>query len=273
MDEWRGHRPERMKRIASWYAVVAVSMILLPLLLVAATARADIELAKETFERDTDPITAALSVTGLPDGAKIRGTFTVSGRATVTERSGYYIPQVGPDGKPVLDESGKQVLVPAPTEYFIDAAPGEHVITAQGVWVLTRDVTVGGESFPVLVDFGQYTFTKSFVVSGGDDPVPPPPPPGTRWGLILHESTKDTPAQGALWVELRKTWQENRLRIYDKDELPPSQRAIMQSEPYRQYVAKKGLLPALIVLTESAAVLKVVPCPDSASGIENEVNQ
>ena len=94
------------------------------------------------------PLVATLQLgEQIPEGAKVRGSWDVPGAA----------------------------WLPCGDSIHIWAAPGKVQITASGVWVLTRDVTIGEETFPVLVDFGQYNYNAEVLV--GEDPNPPPPPP------------------------------------------------------------------------------------------------
>jgi len=120
--------------------------------MLAAPALAGISVPGEV-ERDK-PVVAVVQMEGIPEGAKMRGSIQVT--------DAEYL-----DG-------------PNPNEYHIWGGPGEHQIIATGVWVQTEDVDVGdGKVVPVLVDFGQYRYTASFTVKGGDDPNPPIPPTPT----------------------------------------------------------------------------------------------
>src|SRR3990172_5060463 len=99
------------------------------LFLFVCLARADIECEPQYDEHE--PIVATVTITDVPEGAKLRGSFAVS--------DGKYLPA-------------------SENVYHVWAGPGKHLLTAQGVWVLTKDVTVEGQTFPVLLDFGQFRY-------------------------------------------------------------------------------------------------------------------
>lgn len=211
----------------------AIGIVVLTLL-TTALAWGDIEVADTV--KPYEPIVAKVTITGVPEGAKLRGSFQVT--------DAQYIQ---------VDEQ----------TFHLWAKPGTHAITAQGVWVLTKDVTVEGQTFPVLLDFGQYIYNKSFVVEGGDDPVPPPPPPpGTRIGVILEESADRTPAQGLLWAQLRKEYQPGRMLILDDDQ-PEAQKYLPLSKLTQR--------PVLLVLTDKGALVREVSAPSSVADVAKEM--
>jgi hypothetical protein len=202
-------------------------------------AWAEIELNKEVFERDTDPVVAKVTITNVPDGAKLRGSFSVSGQATVLERAG---------------------------EYLVWAGPGEHAITSQGVWVLTQELDVNGTKVPVLVDFGTYLYTKKFVVKGGDGPVPPPPPPppGERRAVILEESDSRTATQAALYSAARKQLQ-GKWDVLDQHQA--------EAQKFLKLVEGRPL-PILLVLAAPAdSLVRAVAVPTSVDGILAEMSK
>lgn len=223
--------------------VQPVQNLILPLMLWLAlfsSALADIEV-KPQYD-DHEPIVATVTITGVPEGAKLRGSFAVS--------DGSYL------------SAGENI-------YHIWAGPGKHLLTAQGVWVLTRDVTVDGQTFPVLLDFGQFKFDKTIVVGGEVPPVPPippvpPDPPGIRWAIIWEATEARTPQQASLYIQLRKTAEKNRLFILDVHQLPP------KWEAWRKLAPEKLEVPALMVLAGDK-VLRVVPCPSSADAVKQEI--
>jgi len=130
------------------------------------------------------PLVATLQLgEQIPEGAKVRGSWDVPGAA----------------------------WLPCGDSIHIWAAPGTVKITASGVWVLTRDVTVGEETFPVLVDFGQYNYNAEVLV--GEDPNPPPPPPPPPGG----------PYEIAMFYEADKL-----------DNYPQSQRSLLTSLSLRE---------------------------------------
>jgi hypothetical protein len=207
-------------------------------LCLVATAWGDIEV-KPQYDAN-EPIVATVTITGVPEGAKLRGSFSVS--------DGSYLP------------AGENI-------YHIWAAPGKHLLSAQGVWVLTRDVTVEGQTFPVLLDFGQFKFERTIVVGGEVPPVPPPvppPPPGNRKAVILEESKDKTAAQALLWAQLIKKYPPEKLQILD-DDLPAAQ----------QYVSLSKLTqrPVLLVLTEAGALIREVSVPSSVAAVEQEIGR
>jgi hypothetical protein len=134
--------------------------------LAATLARAEIEVPEQI---KTHTVTAVRIVpTGVPEGAKMRGTF----EAPTTS----YLP------------CGENV-------YHLTGPPGKHVLRASGMWVLTKDVAIGvdGATVPVLLDFGWYEYRKTVVIGEGDDddgPDPPPPPPPARLGVMIIEDAE-----------------------------------------------------------------------------------
>ena len=196
---------------------------------------ADIQ-CQDTYA-EHEPIVVTIGVTNVPDGAKLRGSFAVTGAAYV--------------------EAGGT--------FYVWAAPGTHTISATGVWVLTEDVVIGERTVPVLVDFGQYTYSKQIVVGEVPDPVPPPDPtpPGTRRAVILEESDSRTNAQASLYGQLRKEFQDSRLEILDDD----------QSGAAR-YVSLAPNLPrpTLIVLAgPDSKLVRAVALPGSVEAVKQEI--
>jgi hypothetical protein len=210
-------------------------MLWLPFwLCLVATAWGDID-AKPQYD-DHEPIVATVTITGVPEGAKLRGSFAVS--------DGSYLP------------AGENT-------YHIWAAPGKHLLSSAGVWVLTKDVTVEGQTFAVLIDFGQFRYERTIVV-GGEVPPVPPPTPGQRWAIVWEETSERTPAQAALYLQLRKTWEANKLFVLDVSQLPP------KWEAWRKVLPVNQVLPALMVLAGDKC-LRVVPCPSSVDAVKQEV--
>lgn len=171
----------------------------------ASTILADIEV-KPQYEAH-EPIVATVTITEVPEGAKLRGSIQIDGAS--------YIP------------AGDNV-------YHIWAKPGKYKIVASGVWVLTSELDVNGTKVPVLVDFGQYSYVKTFVVGEGDQPNPPDPPtPGGPYQVVLF-------------------YQPDQL-----DNYTPDQRQILNSQAYREKLKAAGHL-LLGVLPDNAA-----PSPQS----------
>ena len=202
---------------------------------------ADIQ-CQESYQ-DHEPIVAVVTMTGVPEGARLRGSFDIS------------------DAKYVV--AGDNV-------YHVWAAPGTHLMTAAGIWVLTKDVTIDGQTMPVLVDFGQYSYTKTITVGEVVPPVPPPPipPPGKRWGTIIEESKSRTAPQASLWQKVRAAFQNEQFLILDQDQMSnaPTWSKIAQA------VRDSGLpLPVLVVCSEDGSVLRVVATPGSVDAIKGEL--
>lgn len=153
-----------------------------------STARGDIEV-KPAYEPH-EPIVATVTVTDVPAGAKLRGSLQVS------------------DGS---------YLVAGENVFHIWAKPGKHTVKASGVWVLTQDLKVGDQVVPVLVDFGQYNYERSFTVGGENPPNPPDPP------------TPGGPYQVAIFYDADQL-----------DNLPADQRALLTSLTYRQKLKEQG---------------------------------
>jgi hypothetical protein len=252
------------------------------LLLACSPALADIE-CNPTYDAN-EPITVKVTATNVPDGAKLRGSFSVTdakwdlvsvpNAATLREAASGLkgilsaIPaDLQPTIKAAVDEMDKAT---SGDTYHVWAGVGKHTLTAQGVWVMTRTVTVGTETFDVLIDFGQYSYSKTIVV-GGDDPVPPPPPPpGTRWAVIWEETEKGrTPADGNLYLALRKEYPTGQLLIKDVTNLPPSLRALESQRP------SNLPLPVLMVIARQQdgtdKVVRTIARPSSVDGVKQEV--
>ena len=159
-----------------------------------------------------DPIVATLSLgQQIPEGAKIRGSW----ECTTAQ---WLSPCVG--------------IVPAGTtcnQIYLWAPAGTHVVRASGIWVLTKDVTVGDQTFPVLMDFGQYDYRASVVVSGGGPgPDPPDPPnPGGKFEIVMF-------------------YQASQL-----DKYPQAQRSLLTSRALREKLVGQGH-KVLEVLEEAA---------------------
>jgi hypothetical protein len=197
------HRDLKRLGLAVFFYTVAI----LAAILASAVAHADIEI-KPQYEAH-EPIVATVTITEVPEGAKLRGSIQIDGAS--------YIP------------AGDNV-------YHVWAAPGKYTIRAQGVWVLTKDVTVGDQTFPVLLDFGQYSYVKSFVVGEGkpDPPNPPDPPtPGGPYQVVIFYSPDQL------------------------DNLTPDQRQILNSQAFREKLKAAGH-SLLGVLPDNAA-----PSPQS----------
>jgi len=156
------------------------------------------------------PIVAQIAFSGIPEDARTRGTISIT--------DGAWLPAGEAD------------------TYHIWAAPGSHTITAQGMWVLTRDVQVGDETLPVLVDFGSYRYTAAFTVGEGDDDDdsdPPEPVPDGPWQVML---------------------------FYDAatlDDLPEPQRQLLTSRVVRDRLRADGHV--LLEVLESAVFRSGVP--------------
>jgi len=142
------------------------------------------------------------------------------------------------------------------------AAPGRHVLTARGYWLLTKRIVLpDGQEFDALLGFGQIDHEAEFVVTGGS-PVPPPPPPGPRWAVILEETSERTPQQAALWGQIRKEFKSGpKVLILDDDS--PDAAAYLRP-------ANAVPRPALVVfaLDGAEAVVSAVPCPQTLAEIK-----
>jgi len=163
---------------------------------------------------------------GVPEGARLRGSFSAP--------TGMYLP---------CGES----------TYHLAFPKGTHTVTAEGVWVLTRDVTLEGQTFPVLIDFGSYRFSKAIVVGdpGPDPPQPDPPGP-------------NPPPVGPKQIMI----------FYDFDRLdnyPESQRSLLTSLVLRKELVAAGHV--FLEVVEKAALSGTAPAKykvffDAARGKE-----
>ena len=183
------------------------------------------------------PIVATLAAT-LPPGAQLRGAWNVTGAEFIE-----------------VDAS----------KIHIWAAPGVHTVVASGVWVVTKDVTIDGQTVPVLVDFGQYNYSAQFTVAADGPPVPPPVP-GQRRGLIVTETAQQTPAQKQLFLELRKAYSDQLLPIIDRSHPPVAYSAAVS--------ACGNQVPALVVLAaDGVTIVRVVPLPATAEAVKQELSK
>lgn len=211
--------------------------VLLTALLLTGTAVGQIDVPA-TVEPHA-PIVAKIAFGGLPEGARTRGSISVS--------DAMWLPAGGADNC-----------------YHIWAAPGSHSVVAEGMWVLTRDVTVDGQTLPVLLDFGSYRYTATFTVGKSPGPDPPVPPPGERWILVVEETGQRTAAQANLWIALRKELPNQRLLIVDKDSPPPSLARLLES------VSSADSLPILLVV-RAGVVLRKLPMPTTVQAVKEEL--
>lgn len=188
--------------------------ILFLLLLWPASVWADID-CRDTYAPH-EPITISVTADGVPEGAKIRGTVVVTNAKikSITQDADKLKAVVQDLTKAMSTAPGeiKTILgaaiitlngIISKQQYDVWAPEGRHTVTATGVWVLTRDVQIGEESVPVLVDFGQYGFSKDFTVGTpppvcpvcGKDPcvcpTPPPPPADQKWMVVFFIESKD----------------------------------------------------------------------------------
>lgn len=252
------------------------------LLLLGTAAWADIE-CKEVYDPN-EQIVVNVTATNVPEGAKLRGSFQVTGamwdlvsvpnaarlRQAASGLQGM-LTSVTPEQQVVITTAIDEITKATTGETFhVWAGEGKHTITASGVWVMTKSITIGAETFDVLIDFGQYSYTRDFVVGDGPDPPPPPPPPGTRWAVIWEETDGGrTPEQGNLYLNLRKEFQDSRLRILDVTNLPPSLRALESQRP------QNLPLPVLQVIARQAdgtdKVVRTVPLPSSVDAVKAEI--
>jgi hypothetical protein len=165
--------------------------------------------------------------------------------------------------------------------YAASETPGVWAVFASGFLEVKPTVIDGGKAIVWQGPPGEYGvvfFTDltspaviTRVVLGGDvTPVPPPKPdpptptPGERWAVIWEETSQRTPAQAALYVQLRAAFKPDKLFILDQSSLPPAWKAI-----YDQVTAGQTL-PALTVLAGNK-VVRTVPVPPSVDAVEQEV--
>jgi hypothetical protein len=221
------------------FAVTSATLLWLLLTVTPFTAlRGDIDCPATA--RVHEPVVAVVAPTDVPDGARLRGSFTVA--------TGLSLP---------CGDNTFHLWLP----------PGKHLLRARGVWILTKDVLVDGQTLPVLLDFGSYEYEHAIVVGDpGPDPPPPVPPvpPGERWAVIWNETAERTPQQANLFVALRKEFQSDRLLILDVSNLPP------KWEAWRAKLAPAQSLPALMVVSGNQLV-RVVPLPSSVSAVKEAI--
>jgi hypothetical protein len=87
--------------------------------------------------------------------------------------------------------------------------------------------------------------------------------------VIWEETEQRTPADGNLYLSLRKQFQDERLQIKDVTNLPDSLRALESQRP------PSLPLPALMVIARQKdgtdKVVRTVPRPSSVEGVVEEM--
>ena len=211
-------------RLCCWCAVVC---------LVTTPLNAEIQIPSKS--QPYKPIVAKVLPSNVPENAQVRGSVTCP-TAELLQGS-------------------------SPGVWHVWAAPGTHVVTATGVWVLTRDVQLGDEVVPVLVDFGQYTESAAFAV--GDTPGPTPPPIVTGERLaVIYESSKRTPAQANLFALMRDKHSDRFITVdYDRRD---SSAIIRQ---YADLVKDKSELPVVLIIASDQSFEKA-PLPSTVTELE-----
>ena len=219
------------------FAALSATLLWLILTVTPSALRGDIDCPATA--KVHEPVVAVVAPTDVPDGARLRGSFTVA--------TGLFIPC-------------------GDNTYHLWLPPGRHLLRARGVWILTRDVLVDGQTLPVLIDFGSYDYEHVIVVGdpSPDPPPVPPVPPGERWAVVWEETGERTPQQASLYVALRKEFQNDRLLILDVSQLPP------KWEAWRAKLAPAQSLPALMVVAGNQLV-RVVPLPSSVSAVKEAI--
>jgi hypothetical protein len=258
-------------------------------LVMTCTAWADIEV-KPQYNANEQIVVKVLA-TSVPEGAKLRGSFQVTGatwdmvsvqnvaelRAAASGLKSIMtsVPvEAQPAIKTAIDEMDKAT---SGETFHVWAGAGRHTITASGVWVMTKTVTVGTETFDVLIDFGQYNYVKDFVVGPEVPPGPfpdpdpnpdpdPKPDPSLRRVVILEETKDRTAEFGLLRQLLIREFLPDRLQILD-DDLPAASAYL----PMAVDKDKKPLaLPVLLVL-QGDKLVRAVACPSTVDGVRQEV--
>ena len=213
------------------------------LLLMCSVASAQI-----TIPAQNDPYTiiAAKLTAAIPSGAQIQGGWSA----------------------PTAD----LIQGCLPTEAYLTGPPGSHLVSFRGAWLQTREIVLEGEKVQILQGFGFLDFEQEFAIGDSPGPKPKPKPDPTpldqRWALIVEETSERTPAQGNLWVLLRKSFGLSSLLIVDKDSQADSLSAPLLA------VRESGLkLPVLVVLDKQDKIIRVAECPTTLQGVEEEIKK
>ena len=179
----------------TFYPVVAIVLALCQI----AAAQIKVEKTYKPYS----PIVASLASSIAPEGAKVRGSWTVA--------------------------NGSFILGAEPSTIHIWAGPGPHEIRAFGIWVLTKDVAIGETTIQELVDFGQYDFTTVFTVTD-KPPVPPgpTPPDPTPPDPVIDEAPFPSPDGLRLLILEEAT---------ARGSLPPGQQVIIFGSEGRRLLA------------------------------------
>lgn len=155
-----------------------------------------------------EPVIATLTTGNqVPDGAKVRGSWDC-GAAKFVEPT-----CVGPV---------------AVNQIYIWAPKGTYTVRAFGIWVLTKDVTIGDQVVPVLIDFGQYDYREQLVVGGGGPDPKPDPQPGGKYRVVMFYDAAQL------------------------DNYPQAQRSLLTSLQIRQQLVSKG--HELLEVLEAASI-------------------
>ena len=206
------------------------TLLLVAVLAVPATAEIQVDDRYEPYQ----PIIVRVIPSGIPEGAQVRSSITIQNAEL---RQGA-----------------------TPDTYHVWATPGVYNVESAGVWVLTKDITVGEQVVPVLVDFGQYSESASFEVLGSDPtpPPPPPPPPEEKWIVIVEESSQRSPRHASLYTRLRSE-QVAKVVIADQHD---------QSDNIRRYVEQipdNAYLPWIFIVDEDGEIHKAMHLPDTTT--------
>jgi hypothetical protein len=214
-----------------WLRCCCVYVALAACLLLVRSANAEINVPSNVEPHK--PIVVSLGVGEIPDGAKLQASCVVEMAS-------------------VLDG-------PQPGIYHVWAKPGSYKVSAQ--WFVTKEISVDGVTFQALISFGQGV--KSFTVGGEDDkPDPPDPvPPGTKWLVIVEESSARTPQQSNLYAAIRQAGLA-RVRLADQHESTDAVRRYVDLIPAGTY------LPVVFVVGDDGKVFKQVALPDTLDGIK-----
>ena len=205
---------------------------------IAAQASAQI-LVGDEFEPH-EPIVAGLVDGAVPEGAEIQGGWSCD---TI------------------------KFIQLTPTVVHIWAPPGEHKLSFRGAWVQSKSVELpSGDVIQALIGFGFIDNTATFRVGPSEPPPPPPPPPGNRWGVIIRESSQQTPSQAYLYQQLRQQLPPKRLYIVDPNQPHPSWLKYVQAARDSQ-----NQLPVLVVVTDAGQIVESVPLPSSVADVRSKL--
>jgi hypothetical protein len=200
-----------------------------------------------------------LLLMALPAYGQIKAPAQVDEHAPIVctseQAADVYLWRISGAAKRIVLDNGKTVHVWAP--------PGSYEIT-----LTTIAIVIDWEKKSKDVVYQEHVAQLKVgnAPEPGPNPNPQPPPPGSRWALVVEETSQRTVPQANLWVALRKELPLSKLLIVDRDTTAQSARK------YINVIPSSIPLPALVIVhQESGEVVRVVPVPGTLDEFKKEL--